>query len=67
MTTQSNSIWYIGDNSVDQCGEKGAAKSLKLCQWSKQVSNVIKISRGYGYNIFTISSYKDEFAVSGYI
>ena len=67
MATQTNSVWYIGDNKYNECGVEGRATCLELCKWSKRLSNVIKISRGYYFSIFTISSYKDEFAVFGFI
>ena len=67
MASQTNSVWYIGENGSKECGVDEASTTLKFCEWSKTLLNVIKINRGYYFNIFTISSYKDEFAVFGFI
>ena len=62
-----NSVWFIGANNDSACGVVGRSKSLKLCEWSKQIYNVTKITPGSHFNIFTISSAKDECAVFGFI
>eukprot|EP01084_Bolivina_argentea_P132095 233103_1 len=69
------SLWYIG-NEHNQCGIQGnetkndkhitSSKRLKLCEWSKS-KRLTKVSRGNGFNVYTISSIRNELLTFGYI
>ena len=63
------SIWFIGVQSGKQNGQNDDRKStLTQCKWSLQSDmNVIKINRGWEFNIYTIALAKNQCIVPGFI
>eukprot|EP01084_Bolivina_argentea_P169743 294218_1 len=60
----NNTTAIYDDDTGDYC------KSLTLCKWSLNdtiFKNIFSISRGFGFNIYSIATYYDELIVFGFI
>ena len=54
-------------NSDDEFEDAVYSKALTLCKWSKKIRNVIKIARGYQFNIYTAANKDNEFILTAWI